>query len=270
MAARWEPRGPIGRFVNSLEETAIAALLGGMVIFTFVNVILRKLSGWSWLRAQEAAYGFDVPDSILWSLEFVLILFAWLVILGVSYGFKITAHLGVDALTNALPGRAQRVCAILAGAVCVAYALLLLKGAWDFWAPFGNFAPFEGRVIPEGFREMRPHHFQGYTPTDQVPFPGFMRAPLEAWLLLEGDEPFEKLPRAIPYLILPFGVALTLLRIGQATAAVIRGRQASLIVSHEAEGAVEDAAADLDRSEAGAEAAAVYGGVAPPAAKGAR
>ena len=55
----------------------------------------------------------------------------------------------------------------------------------------------------------------------------------------EGEE-YEKLPRFIPYAMLPFGAALLLLRFVQATLHVIAGRQNSLIVSHEAEDQVED------------------------------
>jgi C4-dicarboxylate transporter DctQ subunit len=75
-----------------------------------------------------------------------------------------------------------------------------------------------------------------------VPIP-FGRAYLEETFNL-GEE-YEKLPRFIPYAILPFGVALMLFRILQATMGVIRGRRASLIVSHEAEEAVQEAAATL-------------------------
>ena len=85
-ATGWQPRGPVGRFINEIEETAIAVLLFFMVGITFVNVVLR--------------YGFN--DSLIWGQEVVLILFAWLVMFGVSYAVKVTAHLGVDAVTNLL------------------------------------------------------------------------------------------------------------------------------------------------------------------------
>ena len=83
---------------KGFEETAIALLLGLMVMITFVNVVLR--------------YVFN--SAIIWGLEVTLILFAWLVLFGVSYGVKVTAHLGVDALTNMLPKRARRVVALIA------------------------------------------------------------------------------------------------------------------------------------------------------------
>ena len=74
----YRARSAFGRFINTLEETAIAVLLGLMTLVTFINVVLRYVFG----------------DSLIWGLEVTLILFAWLVLFGISYGFKITAHLG--------------------------------------------------------------------------------------------------------------------------------------------------------------------------------
>ena len=59
----------LGRFVNELEETAIAVILGLMTLLTFVNVVLR--------------YGFNT--GVIWGLEAVTILFAfWPGLIGLS------------------------------------------------------------------------------------------------------------------------------------------------------------------------------------------
>lgn len=58
-------------------------------------------------------------------------------------------------------------------------------------------------------------------------------------LMNEGEE-YEKLPRFIPYAILPFGAALLLFRFVQATIRIARGTSKGLIVSHEAEDAIAD------------------------------
>ena len=217
-----QPQGAVSRFINSIEETAIALILGLMTLVTFVNVVLR--------------YVFN--HSLIWGLEVTLILFAWLVLLGISYGFKMTSHLGVDAVINMVSHPVQRVMALIAAFCCIAYALLLLKGAWDYWAPFAALQPTEGRWFPTGFTEgVRDRAF--YV-TDQVPMLGLFR-----WLedaINYGDE-YEKLPRVIPYFILPFSTALILLRVLQASWAIVTGRKDSLIVSHEAEDAVAEAAA---------------------------
>lgn len=223
MSSKYTPQSAFGRFINTLEETIIAVLLGLMTVITFINVVLR--------------YVFDT--SLIWGLEVVLILFAWLVLLGISYGFKITSHLGVDAVINLMSPGKKRVMALLSAFCCLAYAMLLLKGAWDYWAPFAALQPTEGRWFPLGFTEgVRDRAF--YI-TDQIPMLEMFR-----WLedaINYGDE-YDKLPRVIPYAILPFSCALILLRVVQATIAVIQGRQDSLIVSHEAEDAVADAAAE--------------------------
>lgn len=214
----------LGRAINTFEETAIAVILGLMTVITFINVVLR--------------YGFG--SSLLWGLEVVTILFAWLVLFGISYGVKVTAHLGVDAVTNIVSHPVRRVLLFISCAACLAYALLLMKGAWDYYANFANLPQTTGRWFPTGLQEMRIQDFRGYKPTVQVPIPEWTRGTLESWLLIEGDDPFEKLPVAIPYMIVPIGSALLLFRFIQATIRVIKGEQDSLIVSHEAEEAIED------------------------------
>ena len=196
----------------------IALLLGLMTIITFINVVLR--------------YGFNT--GLIWGLEAVTFLFAWLVLFGVSYAVKVTANLGVDAVINLFGSRIRRVLALIAAAVCIAYAALLLKGAWDYWAPFAGLDVTSGRWFPTGFTPTRD---QAWYEVVDIPFPEFLR-----WIepIMNEGETYEKLPRFIPYAILPFGMALLLYRFVQATVRLIRGQADSLIVSHEAEDAVED------------------------------
>ena len=207
-------RGAFARAVDTFEETAIAVLLGLMTLVTFVNVVLR--------------YGFG--SSLIWGLEVTLILFAWLVLLGISYCVKVTAHLGVDALINLFGPKGRRGFALLSAACCLVYAMLLMKGAWDYWAPFAALYQTEGRWFPTGFDEGT--RDRAFYMTDQVPMLGIFR-----WLegAINMGDSYDKLPRVIPYVILPVGAALLLLRFVQATIDVIRGRRESLIVSHEAE-----------------------------------
>ncbi|KGB82019.1 MAG: TRAP transporter small permease [Pseudomonadota bacterium] len=211
----------LGRAVNTLEETALALILGLMTLVTFVNVVLR--------------YGFNT--SLIWGLELTLVLFAWLVLFGISYGFKITAHLGVDAVLNMVSSRSRRIMILLTTVACLIYALLLLKGAWDYWAPFAGLDATTGRWFPTGFANSRD---QAWYETEQIPMLDWLRF-IEP--VFNQGEAYEKLPRFIPYSILPFGAALILFRLIQATLRILRGTQDSLIVSHEAEDAVDEAAA---------------------------
>ncbi|MFY0632593.1 MAG: TRAP transporter small permease [Vannielia sp.] len=219
----------LGRIINSFEEGFIALLLGLMTLVTFANVVLR--------------YVFN--SSLIWGQEVVLILFAWLVLFGIAFAFKITAHLGVDALTNMLPRRGQRIMALLSAAACLIYGLLLMKGAWDYFAPFAGLPPTEGRVLPTGFDTGARNN--SFYMTDQVPMLEWLRW-LEAITLNKGFpedqwEHWEKLPRFIPYAMLPVAVAMMLYRMVQATVRIVQGKQDSLIVSHEAEDEVAAVAA---------------------------
>lgn len=218
MSHGYQPRGAVGHFVNRLEENTIAIILGLMTILTFVNVVLR--------------YVFQ--SSLIWGLELTLALFAWLVLLGISHAVKINAHLGVDAVINLLSPTARRVLALVAGAFCILYAVLLLKGAWDYWAPFAGLQQTSGRWFPTGFIETRDRAFYE---TEQIPMPAFL-----GWMgdVFNMGEPYEKLPRMIPYMVLPIGVALLLFRLLQAVWMIWKGERQTLIVSHEAEDAIED------------------------------
>ncbi|TCP61842.1 C4-dicarboxylate transporter DctQ subunit [Rhodovulum bhavnagarense] len=227
MSATYRPKTALGRAIHVFEETVIAALLGLMVLVTFVNVVLR--------------YVFN--SGLIWGLELTLILFAWLILFGIAYGFKITMHLGVDAVLNMVSRGTRRVMAIIALAICLVYAVLLMKGAYDYWAPFANLPPTTGHWFPTGFKEMKPWDYRGYVPTERIPMPEILRAPLEFLFLPEGEDPYDKLPVALPYLMIPLAVALMLVRLVEAGLRILRGTQESLIVSHEAEDAVEEVAA---------------------------
>ena len=221
MSAKYEPKTALGRFINSLEETIIAILLGLMTLVTFMNVVLR--------------YGFNA--SLSWGLEATTFLFAWLVLFGISYAVKVTAHLGVDALTNMFSAPVRRVLAIVAAAICVFYAFLLFKGAWDYWANFANLPQTEGRWFPTGLEEMKRTSYRAWYEVLELPMPEWLR-----WIepLMNDGDHYEKLPRFIPYAMLPIGMGLLLFRFIQAFIQVMRGQTDSLIVSHEAEDAVDD------------------------------
>lgn len=191
-----EQAGKIGRWINEIEETFIALILGLMTMLTFVNVCAR--------------YIFNT--NILWALETTVFLFAWLVLVGASYCVKTKAHLGVDILVNVLPAAAARVVAILAILACVAFSILLLIGSWEYWQPFvGKRAWYQ---------------------VDDIVMPEFLQF-LSIWLN-EGER-YDKLPRFIPYFGLPLGVGLLTLRFLQAAWNVFTGKQLLVIASHEAE-----------------------------------
>lgn len=224
MAANHEPTSRIDR----IEETTIALILGVMTVMTFANVVAR--------------YGFN--SNIFYALELTVFLFAWLVLLGASYAVKKTLHLGVDAVVNTVSPTLRRWFGVIVIAVCLAYSLLLLKGAWDYWAPFANLPPTEGRWFPTGFVEN--FRGRGWYETQDIPVPFFLQ-----WLegVFNDGEPYEKLPKVVPYAVLPLSMALLVFRFAQVSLRVWRGEQDLLIVSHEAEDDVAEAAKKLKETE---------------------
>ncbi len=193
-------RHTLARTADTIEETLIALLLGLMTLITFANVVAR--------------YVFN--DNILWALEVTVFLFAWLVLLGASYCVKKTLHLGVDVVVSALPPPIRKIMTILSVLACLAFSILLLKGGWDYWYPFAT-----NRAFLE---------------TDDVPMPEFLQF-LAVWM--NEGEPYEKIPRFIPYFVLPLSMTLLTFRFLQVGWRVLKGEVNMIIASHEAE-SIED------------------------------
>jgi len=241
MSSSYRPKTALGRAVHSVEETMIALLLGLMTLVTFSNVVVRYVFNLPWVRGAAEAVGLPLPTTIIWALELTLALFAWLVLFGIAYGFKITMHLGVDAVLNMVSRGTRRAMSLVAVAICLVYALLLMKGAWDYWAPFAGFDATSGRWFPTGFADSRD---QAWYETEQIPMPDWLRF-FEP--LVNQGESYDKLPRFIPYAMLPFAAALILFRLAEASWRVVTGRQDWLIASHEAEDALAEAEARLGK-----------------------
>ncbi len=68
--------------------------------------------------------------SFVWALELVTYLFAWLIFLGMSYGVRVGAHIGVDALVKSLRPQQPGVVGIVAALLCIVYAVIGLIGGW--------------------------------------------------------------------------------------------------------------------------------------------
>ncbi|NKB28129.1 MAG: TRAP transporter small permease subunit [Rhodobacteraceae bacterium] len=201
-------------FVDQLEETLIVGILGLMVAITFANVLAR--------------YFFN--SNILWALETTVFLFGWLVLLGAPYAVKKGAHLGVDAIVNLLPPAARRALGLISVVACMIFSVLLLKGAYDYWSVFADLPPTSGRWFPTGFEDK--FRSQSFYEVDDIPMIGIFG-------FLEGainyGEAYEKLPKVVPYFILPLSAALLMLRFFQAAIAIWRGDIDRIVASHEVE-----------------------------------
>lgn len=102
--------------INSLEESIISILLASMTLLVFVEVVLR--------------FGFGI--GIMWAQELTLLLSAWMVLFGVSYGLKVGSHIGVDALVKILPPKIRRIVSGAAVIACLGYCGLFMYGAWVY------------------------------------------------------------------------------------------------------------------------------------------
>ena len=215
---------PSGGFIDTLEENLIAALLGAMTLLTFANVVARK--------------GFN--SNILWGLEATVFLFGWLVLLGASYAVKKGAHLGVDVMINGMSESRRRITGLIAIAVCIAFSFLLLKGSWDYWANFANLPKTEGRWFPLGFEDK--FLAKGWYELDDIPHPSILK-----WMedVFNEGESYNKMPRMIPYIVLPISSALLLLRFVQAGIAVWKGESDRIVASHEVEDEIDEARAQI-------------------------
>jgi C4-dicarboxylate transporter DctQ subunit len=65
-------------------------------------------------------------------MEATGVMFAWLIFIGMSYGVRVGAHIGVDALVKSLGVRAARNVASAASALCIVYALIVAFGGYQY------------------------------------------------------------------------------------------------------------------------------------------
>lgn len=100
------------RWIEHLEEGLIALLMAAMTLVTFMQVVARYVFNYSFV----------------WALELTGVMFAWLIFLGMSYGVRVGAHIGVDAVVRSLGRRTARVVVAVAATTCVAYAALVTYG----------------------------------------------------------------------------------------------------------------------------------------------
>ena len=204
------PTSKFGKLVDDIEETSIAVCLGLMTLITFANVIAR--------------YIFN--SNILWALELTVFLFAWLVLMGSSYAVKKHIHIGVDVVINMVSPANRKILALIAVSMCLAFSILLLIGSWNYWYPF----------ITE----------RAWLETEDIPMPELF-AFLGDWFN-EGEK-YEKIPRFIPYLALPIGMALITLRFVQLAWKIIKGDLDKIIASHEVEDELQELVDKMPESE---------------------
>jgi len=197
---RWPDR------VTRIEENILATILAAITLVSFSQVVAR--------------YGFN--SGWTGALELTRILFAWMILFGMSYGLKQGIHLGVDALIRTFPKPLFRAVALF-GAFCTAlYAIMLLSADW--LSVFG--ANSSGGAI---FYWKR--FFDIGLGLDDLRYPVFIQ---------EAFGMQERVQRWIAYLILPIGLALLTFRALQGLVMIWNGERELIIAGHEAEDLVAE------------------------------
>jgi C4-dicarboxylate transporter DctQ subunit len=106
----------VRNLVTKLEEGFLSVLLVSMTLLVFAEVIAR--------------FGFNA--GIHWAQEVTLLLAAWFVLFGASYGVKVGAHIGVDVFVKMLPEGTHRFITLVAVGLCLVYCGLFLYGSWIY------------------------------------------------------------------------------------------------------------------------------------------
>ena len=104
------------KILDHFEEWAMSLMLLAMTTLAFMQVVRRYLF----------STGFP------WTLEVTMICFAFMIFLGISYGVRVGAHIGVDALVNLLSPSMRRYVSILAVVLSLVYVVLILAGSWTY------------------------------------------------------------------------------------------------------------------------------------------
>lgn len=103
-------------WLERIEEGLIAFFLAAMTLITFGQVIARYVFNYSFV----------------WALELTTWLFGGLIFLGISYGVRVGAHIGVDAVVKLLPAKLARGVTLLAILLCIVYAVIVFAGGWIY------------------------------------------------------------------------------------------------------------------------------------------
>jgi len=174
------------------------------VLITFSQVIARYIFNSGWGSA----------------LEITQVLFAWLILFGMSYGIKQQIHLGVDIVVRKFSPKVFKALALFGCFACILYGVTFFSADWISWIggpeKKGGALFYWSKIHKIGIG------------MESIALPEF---------LFGADE---RLPRWIAYLILPIGLTLFVIRCIQATYAIIIGEREMIIAAHEAEELLEE------------------------------
>ena len=124
------------RVWNHAEEMLVAFLLAGMTLVTFAYVVFNNLYGVFYSLGDSLPFANEtmlgIGDKILyiaqemtWSVALTKAMFGWLIFVGLAWGVRIGAHIGVDLLVRQFNPANQRRVAMFAVLICLGYCALM-------------------------------------------------------------------------------------------------------------------------------------------------
>ena len=194
------------RFMEKLEENFLVLIIFSIMAVSFGQVIARYAFGTGWSAA----------------LEFSMVMFSWLILMGMSYGIKNGTHLGVDIVLNAVPSRVGKWLSLFAAFATLMYALILLDSAW---------LAALGVDVRGGAIEYWAKMYKINIGTEELRWP--------VWVQDTFDVK-DRVQRWLVLIILPISLALLSFRSLQAMVQIYRGERDMVIAGHEAEDLVNE------------------------------
>lgn len=194
------------KFVDSLEENFLVLIISSIMAVAFGQVVAR--------------YGFNTGWSA--ALEFNMVMFSWLILMGMSYGIKTGIHLGVDIVLNALPPKMAKILALFGAFATLMYGLILLDSAW---------VAAMGVDVKGGAIEYWDKMFKINIGVEEMRWPGF----IQDWFGVK-----DRVQRWLVLIILPISLALLSFRSIQAFFDILNDKRPMLISGHEAQDLVKE------------------------------
>ena len=106
----------LNRYIDIFEKYSITILFAVATLMLFTNVILR--------------YFFDT--GLIWVLELVQYLFAWVVLVGAAHGVKAGIHLGIDILLERMSAEVRKVTLLVAISACIFFVAIIDYNAFIY------------------------------------------------------------------------------------------------------------------------------------------
>ena len=194
------------KFIASLEENFLVLIITSIMLVSFGQVVAR--------------YGFN--SGWTGALEFNMVMFSWLILLGMSYGVKTGIHLGVDIVLNAVPSKVGKVMALFGAAMTALYGLILLDSAW---------LAALGVDVRGGAIEYWAKMFKINIGVEEMRWPDFIMD----WFGVK-----ERVQRWLVLVVLPISLALLAFRSIQAFVDIWTDKRHMLISGHEAQDLVDE------------------------------